>query len=242
MNFLKGVKKMDELAYFMLQTIYVKKMYGTSKISEEEYEELFSSNWVMSENYELKADILAKAINNNKKITEIDEYIQIEEPGLYFLKKTPIMEYDDTSEEELEYRQIPDVPKIDKKGPSLLDEIIEAAGKGKVEPVVGWLVCVNGDGVGKSYDLNCGRNFIGRENDMDVVLSSDKSVSRRKHAIIIYEPRKRKFYAQPGESKELFYVNDEMVKNVLELKAYDKILIGKTELMFMPFCGEIFAW
>jgi hypothetical protein len=77
---------------------------------------------------------------------------------------------------------------------------------------------------------------------MDVVLSGDMSVSREKHAIILYEPKKRVFLAQPGESKELFYVNDEVVLNVTSLNAYDKIAIGNTELYFVPFCGEVFAW
>ena len=111
-----------------------------------------------------------------------------------------------------------------------------------VEPVVGWLVCLNGEDAGKSFTLKSGRNFIGRGADMDVVLSGDMSVSREKHAIILYEPKKRVFLAQPGESKELFYVNDEVVLNVTSLNAYDKIAIGNTELYFVPFCGEVFAW
>lgn len=111
-----------------------------------------------------------------------------------------------------------------------------------VEPVVGWLVCLNGEDAGKSFTLKSGRNFIGRGADMDVVLSGDMSVSREKHAIILYEPKKRVFLAQPGESKELFYVNDEVVLNVTSLNTYDKIAIGNTELYFVPFCGEVFAW
>ncbi|MBE5954085.1 MAG: FHA domain-containing protein [Lachnospiraceae bacterium] len=115
-------------------------------------------------------------------------------------------------------------------------------GNVKGEPVVGWLVCITGEDAGKSFVLKSGRNFIGRANSMDVVLGSDKSVSRDKHAIILYEPRKRAFLAQPGESRELFYVNDDVVLNTLQLNAYDKILIGATELLFVPFCGEFFAW
>lgn len=110
------------------------------------------------------------------------------------------------------------------------------------EPVVGWLVCLNGEDAGKSFVLKSGRNFIGRSSKMDVVLAGDMSISRDKHAIILYEPKKRLFLAQPGESKELFYVNDDVVLNVTSLKPYDKLLIGNTELYFVPFCGEVFAW
>lgn len=115
-------------------------------------------------------------------------------------------------------------------------------GNVKGEPVVGWLVCITGEDAGKSFILKSGRNFIGRASDMDVVLGTDKSVSRDKHAIILYEPRKRVFLAQPGESRELFYVNDEVVLNTVQLNAYDKLLVGATELFFVPFCGEFFAW
>lgn len=37
-------------------------------------------------------------------------------------------------------------------------------------------------------------------------------------------------------------MNDEVVLNVTSLNAYDKIAIGNTELYFVPFCGEVFAW
>lgn len=110
------------------------------------------------------------------------------------------------------------------------------------EPVVGWLVCLSGENLGKSYILKSGRNFIGRGNDMDVVLSGDRSISRDKHAIILYEPRRRQFMVQPGTSKELFYLNDEVVLDTCELKAFDKLLIGETTLYFVPLCGESFAW
>lgn len=112
----------------------------------------------------------------------------------------------------------------------------------KTEPVVGWLVCISGEDAGTDFALKTGRNFIGRSANMDIVLAGDKSVSREKHAILLYEPRKREFLAQPGDSRELFYVNDEVVLNTEKLNAYDKLLIGNTELLFVPFCGEKFAW
>lgn len=112
----------------------------------------------------------------------------------------------------------------------------------KTEPVVGWLVCISGENAGEDFALKSGRNFIGRSASMDIVLAGDKSVSREKHAILLYEPRKREFLAQPGDSRELFYVNDEVVLNTEKLNAYDKLLIGNTELLFIPFCGEKFAW
>ena len=117
-----------------------------------------------------------------------------------------------------------------------------SAGTTKIEPVVGWLVSISGEMAGECYLLKAGRNFIGRGAGMDVVLSGDKSVSRDKHAIILYEPRKREFLVQPGESRELFYLNDEVVLNTVKLNPYDKLLIGATELSFVPFCCDKFGW
>lgn len=36
----------------------------------------------------------------------------------------------------------------------------------------------------------------------------------------------RLYLAQPGSSKELFYVNDKLVLNPIELKAMDQLSIG----------------
>lgn len=111
-----------------------------------------------------------------------------------------------------------------------------------VEPVVGWLVCIKGEYFGESFKLHSGKNFIGRASDMDIILGLDKSVSRNRHACVIYEPRSRVFIAQPGESRELFYLNDDVVLDNVKMKAYDVLQIGETKLMIIPCCGEQFSW
>lgn len=112
----------------------------------------------------------------------------------------------------------------------------------KVDPVVGWLVCIRGGNFGEGFVLRSGRNFLGRSMSMDVCLNGDDSVSREKHAIVIYEPKGKLFIAQPGESRELFYINDEVVLSNVKLNPYDRLTIGNTELLFVPFCGEKFCW
>lgn len=109
-------------------------------------------------------------------------------------------------------------------------------------PVVGWLVCIKGNDYGADFSLKAGKNFIGRSRDMDVVLATDQSVSRERHGIIIYEPHSRMFIAQPGESRELFYLNDEVVLSNEKLKPYDVLTFGKTKLMLVPCCNEQFSW
>lgn len=111
-----------------------------------------------------------------------------------------------------------------------------------VEPVVGWLVCIEGEYKGESFKLKSGRNFIGRAANMDVVLSADHSVSRFKHASVIYEPRGRQFIVSTGESRELCYLNDEVVLSNMKMKAYDVLNLGNTSLMLIPCCGARFTW
>lgn len=110
------------------------------------------------------------------------------------------------------------------------------------EPVVGWLVCTGGEYYGQSFLLKSGRNFIGRNPGMDIVLSGDLSVSRDRHAVVIYEPKAKIFIAQPGDSHELFYLNDKVVLNNEVLNPYDVLTIGNEKLLFIPLCGEKFCW
>lgn len=110
------------------------------------------------------------------------------------------------------------------------------------EPVVGWLVAIEGPYFGEDFKLKSGRNFIGRSPEMDIQLGMDMSVSRRRHAVIIYEPRGKVFIAQPGDSRELFYLNDEVVLSNVQIKPYDVLSIGETKLLFLPLCGREFSW
>ena len=111
-----------------------------------------------------------------------------------------------------------------------------------IDPVVGWLVSVEGPDKGRDYRIRTERNFIGRKDNNDIVIKGDDSISREKHAIISFNPRKRSFRLAPGDSRGLIYHNDEEVLTPLELHAYDVLEIGKTKLMFIPFCGEKFSW
>ena len=111
-----------------------------------------------------------------------------------------------------------------------------------IQPVVGWLVSIQGSTIGKDFRLCSGRNYIGRGKDMDIVLEGDNKVSRSKHAIILFDPKSQKTLCQAGESRELFYLNDSVVTGTVELKQGDVITIGDTKLMFVPFCGDLHTW
>ena len=107
-------------------------------------------------------------------------------------------------------------------------------------PTVGWLVCTKGKFYGQDFRLKSGRNFIGRGAGMDVMLAGENTVSRERHATIIHEPRQNIFIAQPGESRELFYVNGNVVLSPVQLKKNDILQIGEVCLMLIPCCDDVF--
>lgn len=111
-----------------------------------------------------------------------------------------------------------------------------------LEPVVGWLVCIKGKHYGEDFRLITGRNFVGRSPAMEVCLSGDNFISREKHLIIVFEPKQNTFIVQPGDSKELSYLNDNVILQTLELKAYDVLSMGNSKFLFVPFCTEDNNW
>lgn len=107
-----------------------------------------------------------------------------------------------------------------------------------VEPTVGWLVIVGGKDMGTDFRLKAGRNFIGRSPSMDIALKNDKTVSREKHGIVVYDPKSYTYIVQPGTAKELCYLNDEVVLSPQVLELNDVITVGETKLLFVPLCTK----
>ncbi len=112
----------------------------------------------------------------------------------------------------------------------------------EVEPVCGWLVCIEGVQRGMDYKIRTGKNFVGRADDMDIQILGDNAISRRNHAIVVYDPKNRKTVLLPGESTGIAYLNGEAVYMPQEMNAYDIIELGKCKFLFTPFCGENFEW
>ena len=109
-------------------------------------------------------------------------------------------------------------------------------------PCVGWLIALGGEHIGTDFRLKTGKNFIGRSAQMDIALTDDKSVSRERHAIVVYDPKSNMYLVQPGESSSLAYHNNNLLLTPEKLEAYDMVTVGDVNLLFIPLCGEKFSW
>jgi hypothetical protein len=111
-----------------------------------------------------------------------------------------------------------------------------------VEPVVGWLVCVEGKQKGKSFELKGRINTIGRSDKMDISIRDDKTISNENHARLGYGEKNNRFTLIPAENKNVIYLNNEDVYIPTPLAAYDIIDFGETKLIFIPLCCDKFNW
>ena len=115
--------------------------------------------------------------------------------------------------------------------------------RGMDDPVVGWLVVVEGPGKGRAVPLGYGSNSIGRGATDRIKLDfGDEQISRSGHAVVTYDPRGRQYYVQHGGGTNLTYIGDQPVLAPTALPALSHISIGHTELRFVPLCGAEFDW
>ena len=110
------------------------------------------------------------------------------------------------------------------------------------EPVVGWLVCVEGPEVGKDYRLYGRINTIGRAEDNDVVLAQEHTVSPKNRVRLAYDAKHNNYQLIPGDGSNVTYLNDEPLYVPQKLNAYDILEMGETKLMFIPLCNDRFRW
>lgn len=111
------------------------------------------------------------------------------------------------------------------------------------ELAVGWLVVVDGPGKGCSREIYYGMNSVGRSPDERISLDfGDTAISREAHAYIVYDEKQSDFYIQHGGKSNLVRLNGSPVLAPQPLKHGDMVEMGKSQLMFVPLCGESFSW
>lgn len=112
----------------------------------------------------------------------------------------------------------------------------------KVEPVVGWLVCIEGADKGKDFRIEAKNNTIGRNENMDICIKNDPTISRENHARLAYDVKHNAFHLISAENTNGIYINDEPVYVPTKLNAYDLIELGESKFVFIPFCSDMFNW
>jgi hypothetical protein len=112
------------------------------------------------------------------------------------------------------------------------------------DPVVGWLVIVGGAGLGAFRPIYEGNNTVGRAPTQRVPIDfGDDTISGEEQAYIRYDSTDRKFLFVPNLAKtNVVQVNDQKPTGAVELSAMDVITMGRTQLVFVPFCGPEFDW
>lgn len=111
-----------------------------------------------------------------------------------------------------------------------------------MEPVVGWLVCIEGPEKGKDFRILAKNNTVGRSEKMDICIKGDTTISRENHARIAYDDKHNNFHLIPAESTNNIYLNEEPVFIPTKLEAYSLIEFGDSKFLFVPFCNEKFTW
>lgn len=110
------------------------------------------------------------------------------------------------------------------------------------DPVVGWLVCIEGATKGNDYRIHSQNNYIGRSARMDISIPEDSHISAENSAIIAYDNEDRTFYFGPCSGRNIVRVNGKPALSVEKIEAYDVLTIGTTKLLFVPLCGDRFDW
>lgn len=112
------------------------------------------------------------------------------------------------------------------------------------DPVVGWLVVVGGPGLGAFRPIFEGNNTIGRSSSNRIPIDfGDESISNSEQAYLRYDSTDRSFLLVPNLTKtNVVSVNNDRPAQPVRLTAMDLITMGRTQLVFVPFCGSEFDW
>jgi hypothetical protein len=114
----------------------------------------------------------------------------------------------------------------------------------QTDPVVGWLVVIGGPGLGAFRPVFEGNNTIGRNAGQRIPIDfGDDAISAEEQAFLRYDSEDRQFLLVPNLAKtNVIAVNESKPTAAVKLSAMDVITMGRTQLVFVPFCGDEFDW
>ena len=106
----------------------------------------------------------------------------------------------------------------------------------------GWLVCISGSNRGLSFPIYYGNNHIGRNQNMNIRLKDETTISRENHAIINYNNTTKEFSLIPGNTVNPTFINDIQIHAPHVISDHDLIQLGECQLLFVSFCDDRFNW
>jgi hypothetical protein len=177
----------------------------------------------------------AEAVREAKSPTRESRHYEREEPTTRVVRAAPV----------------PVAPKAEAASSGDAPKTQAVRGRPKVshtafhqDPVVGWLVVVGGPGLGAYRPIYEGNNALGRGKSQRIPIDfGDDTISSEEQAYIRYDSSDRSFLFVPNLSKtNIVSVNDRRPTGAVLLRAMDVITMGRTQLAFVPFCGEEFDW
>jgi hypothetical protein len=112
------------------------------------------------------------------------------------------------------------------------------------EPVVAWLVVIGGPGLGAFRPVFEGNNTIGRAPTQRIPVDfGDDAISAEEQAYLRYDSSDRTFLFVPNLAKtNVVRLNDDKPTSAVKLRPMDVVTMGRTQLVFVPFCGDDFDW
>lgn len=117
------------------------------------------------------------------------------------------------------------------------------AGQHKFDPVVGWLVCIEGPAKGQDFHLLARVNSVGRSRKNVVCIEKANDISSENQFKVAYDAKHNEFTVIPGENiTNPNYLNGTALYMPSLLKAYDVIEAGSCQFVFIPLCSDRFVW
>lgn len=110
-----------------------------------------------------------------------------------------------------------------------------------IEPVTGWLVCIEGPQQGQDYRIMAEKLHRPRRGYAHPHYRRQQNFPQKPRRDRL-RSEKRNFYLLPGDASGLAYHNNEAVYTPVELTAYDVIQLGGSTFIFIPLCGVHFEW
>lgn len=111
------------------------------------------------------------------------------------------------------------------------------------EAVAGWVVIVAGPGRGADFRVLPGVNCLGRGPNASVRIEfGDLRIAEGVHCRLTYDPRSRRWFLSPGETRAICYVEGDALLTYREIVAHAEFELGSTRFRFIPFCSSAFSW